>query len=213
MDGTETRYTQEEVNEILKRALAQEAGRERVLSRDELVEIASEAGIEREALDRAMVELAQEHSREFARKNEAAEIAAERTVQIKRFTASLVSHAVLNGFLYFVSTRLIVGGWFVWPLMGSGVLLALKLRHVLFPYDKVQRKRRQAERQRERERKRAEREAWKKRIFGDSEQIVDGVRRFENVVQGGVSILLSVAERKLAEHKARTESVNSKRRP
>jgi hypothetical protein len=213
MDGSDPRYTQEEVNEILKRALAQEAGRERVLSHDELVEIASEAGIERDALDRAMMELAQEHSREFARKNDAAEIAAERTVQIKRFTASLASHAVLNGFLYLVSTRLIVGSWFVWPLMGSGVLLALKLRHVLFPYDKVQRRRRLAERQRERERKRVEREEWKKRIFGDGEQIVDGVKRFENVVQSGVSILLSVAERKLAEHRSRTESSSSRRRP
>jgi hypothetical protein len=212
MDRSQPRYTQDEVNEILKRALAQEAGQERVLSHDELVDIAAEAGIERAALDRAMVELAQEHSRALARKRETSEIAAERQLQLKRWGASLVSHAVLNGFLYVISAKLMGGTWFVWPLTVSGALLALKLRHVLFPYDKVQRRRRQAERQREQERKRAEREAWKQRIFGGGEQVVaDGVKRFETVVQAGVSALLSVAERKLAEHRAREAEERRKR--
>jgi DNA-binding phage protein len=102
MDSSEPIYSQEEVNEILKRALAQEAGHERVLSHDELVEIATEAGIERESLERAMVELAQENARALASQVERAEIAAERRVQLKRFAAALTSHAVLNGFLYFV---------------------------------------------------------------------------------------------------------------
>jgi hypothetical protein len=213
MDRTQPRYTQDEVNEILKRALAQEAGQERVLGHDELVDIAAEAGIEREALDRAMVELALEHTRSLARKSEASDLAAERRVQLKRFGASLVSHAALNGFLYFISAKLMGGTWFVWPLMGSGALLALQLRHVIFPYDKVQRRRRQVERQREQERKRAEREAWKQRIFGDVEQAAaGGVKRFETVVQAGVSALLAVAERKLAEHRAREAEERRKRR-
>jgi hypothetical protein len=212
MDPSKPSYTQDEVNEILKRALAQDAGRERVLDHDELVEIAAEAGIERESLDRAMVELAQEHTRQLARQGEAAEIAAERQVQLKRFGASLLSHAALNGFLYFVCTRFTGGDWFVWPLLGSGVLLALQLRHVIFPYDKVLRRRRQAERQRERDRKRAERDAWKEKIFGVGRDASDGVKRFESVVQAGVSALLTVAERKLAEHKAREDAARDKRR-
>jgi hypothetical protein len=212
MDSSKPRYSQDEVNEILKRALAQEAGRERVMSHDDLVEIATEAGIEPESLDRAIIELASEHSRSLARQGEAAEITAERQVQLKRLGASLVSLGVLNGFLYYLSTTLMPGTWFVWPLLGSGVVLALRLRHVIFPYDKVQRRRRQAERQRERERKRREREAWKQKIFGGAEAAGDGMKRFENVVQAGVSALLAVAERKLSEHKAREEAEKHKRR-
>jgi hypothetical protein len=214
MDGLNPRYTQEEINEILKRALAQDASRERLLDHDELVEIASEAGIEREALDRAMVELAQEHARDLARRDDAAEIAAEREVQLKRFGASLVSHAALNGFLYFVSARFIGGNWFVWPLLVSGALLAMQLRHVIFPYDKVQRRRRQAERQRERERererKRAERDEWKRRIFGDGQSTADGGKRFESVVQSGVSALLAIVERKLAGQPSAEEAAKRK---
>jgi hypothetical protein len=210
MDGSNPIYTQEEVNEILKRALSQEAGHERVLSRDELIEIATEAGIARDALDRAMVDLAQEHTRELARRGEAAEIAAERKVQLKRFGASLVSLSVLNVFLYVACVRITGGNWFVWPMLGSGALLALRLRHVIFPYDKVERRRREAERRRERARKHAERDAWKQRLFGMNASSSDTAKAFENVVQTGVSALLAIAERKLAEHKEREES---RRRP
>jgi len=101
------------------------------------------------------------------------------------------------------------GDWFVWPLLGSGVLLALQLRHVLFPYDKVQRRRKLAERQREKERKRAEREEWKQRFFGGGQRLAENAKgiekQFETVVQAGVSALLTIAERKLAEHKRRDQ--------
>ena len=206
-DTSKAAYTQDEVNEILKRALAREAGVERILTHDELVEIATEVGIDREALERAMVELAQEHARALSRRDQAAEIAQERQLQLKRFGAALVSHGVLNGFLYFVCVHFTGGNWFVWPLLGSGVLLALQLRHVLFPYDKVERRRKAAERQRERERKRAEREAWKRRFFGGRQRLTENAQgleqQFEAVVQAGVSALLSIAERKLAEHQQR----------
>ena len=210
MDAAKPTYSQDEVNEILKRALAREASAERVLSHDELVEIATEAGIDRDALDRAMAELAQEHTRALARRGEAAEIAQERQLQLKRFAAALTSHAVLNAFLYFVCVRFTGGNWFVWPLLGSGVLLALQLRHVLFPYDKLERRRRLTERQREKERKRAEREEWKQRLFGGGQRLAENAKgiekQFETVVQAGVSALLSIAERKLAEHKQRDKN-------
>jgi hypothetical protein len=204
MDDSRPSYTQEEVNEILRRALAQEASRESVLSHDDLVEIADEAGIDRSALDRAMADLAQEHVRELARRGEAAELSAERTVQLKRFFASLVSHGALNALLYFVATRLVGGTWYVWPMVGSGILLTLQLRHVLFPYDKVLRRRKRERRQREREQRAAMRAEWSKRLLGPG-GVSDGVKSFENVVQKGVSVLLALAERKLDEHKARED--------
>jgi hypothetical protein len=210
MDESKPSYTQEEVNEILRRALAEEASRESVLSHDDLVEIAHEVGIDRSALDRAMADLAQEHVRALARRGEAAEIAAERTVQLQRFFASLVSHAALNAFLYFLATRLVGGTWYVWPLMGSGILLTLQLRHVLFPYDQVLRRRKRERRQRERERRAAVRAEWSKRLLGPG-GVPDGAKAFENVVQKGVSVLLALAERKLNEHRAREGSRSSER--
>jgi hypothetical protein len=211
MDGSNPGYTQEEVNEILRRALAQEASRESVLSHDELVEIASEAGIDRVALDHAMADLAQEQMRALARKDEAAEINAERMVQLKRFLASLASHAALNTFLYFFATRFVGGTWYVWPLLGSGILLTLQLRHVLFPYDKVLRRRKRERRQRERERRAAMRAEWSKRILGASSPS-EKVKAFEKVVEKGVSALLAIAERKIDEHKTREEQLRSRGR-
>jgi hypothetical protein len=210
MDSSQSIYTQDEVNEILKRALSQEANREHVLSHDDLVEIASEAGIDRGALDRAMVDLAQEHMCELARQGEASEIAAERGVQLKRFGASLISHTALNAFLYIVCERFTGGTWYVWPLLGSGVMLTLQLRHVIFPYDKVQRRRKQIARQRERERKRAERAEWGKRIFGGGSSPSGGGKGFESAVQAGVSALLSIAERKIKEHLEREKAARAK---
>ena len=107
-----------------------------MLSHAELVEIAAESGIDREALERATAELAQSRMQELARQVVSSEIAAERVVQLKRFAASAVSFSIFNGFLYFVASRFTGGTWYVWPFLGSGVLLALQVRHVIFPYDK-----------------------------------------------------------------------------
>ncbi len=203
-------YTQDEVNEILKRALAQEVGREGALSHEELVDIATEAGIDRQSLDRAMAELAQEHARASVRRDEAAEIAAERRLQFKRFGASLTSYTVLNAFLYFVCERFTGGTWYVWPLLGSGAHLALQLRHIIFPYDKVLRRRKHAERERARERKRMEHAEWTRRMLQNSAGLSDGVKGFETAVQAGVSALLTVAERKLAEHREREQGKHTR---
>jgi hypothetical protein len=174
-----------------------------VLTHDDLVEIATEAGIDRSSLDQAIADLAQEHVRELTRQGEAVEIAAERRLELKRFLASLVSHATLNVFLYLVATRLLGSSFWIWPLIGSGALLALKLRHVLFPYEKVARRRKRARRQQERERRAALRADWGKRILGGEGPVPDPAKAFETVVQKGVSALLAVAERKLDEHRSR----------
>ncbi len=211
MDDSKPGYTQEEVNEILRRALAQETGRESTLSHDDLVDIASEAGIDRSALDRAITDLAQERMRDVARSSEAAQVAGERKVQLKRFLASLVTHGTINAFLYVMATRLTGGTWYVWPLLGSGIVLALQLRHVLFPYDKLQRRRKRERRQLERERRAALRAEWGKRFLGASSGIPDGMKGFENVVEKGVSVLLAIAERKLDEHKTREDRRDKRR--
>lgn len=206
MSAPQAEYTQEEVNEIIRRALGAQAIDERVLSHAELVEIAAESGIEREALERATAELAQARTQELARQVESRAIAAERTVQLKRFGASVVSYSILNGFLYFIASRFTGGTWYVWPLLGSGALLALQVRHVIFPHDKILRNRRREEKRRERERRRAARAAWKHRLFEGGDVVAQGAKEFETVVQSGVTALLKIAARKLEDHVEREES-------
>jgi hypothetical protein len=200
MADPQAHYTQDEINEIIKRALSEPAARERPLSHAELVEIAAEAGIERDALERATAELAHSRTQEQARQVAARELAAERAVQLKRFASSAVSYSVLNIFLYFIATRFSGGTWYVWPLLGSGALLALQLRHVIFPYDKVLRQRRREEKRRERERRRAARAAWKHQFFEGGDSVDQGAKAFETAVQSGVATLLKIATHKIEDH-------------
>jgi hypothetical protein len=198
MSDPQINYTQEEINEIIKRALGEQTRNERALSHSELVEIAAEAGIEREALERATAELAQAHTHELAQRDEFREIAAERTVQLKRFGASAVSFSLLNGFLYFIDGHFTGGSWYFWPLLASGALLAMQVRHVIFPYDKILRRRRSDE-------SRFAREAWKRRLFEGGTTVAQGAKEFETAVQSGVAALLRIATRKLEKHVEREE--------
>jgi hypothetical protein len=202
MSAPESKYTQDEVNEIIRRALSKQAIDERVLSHSELVEIAAEAGIERESLERATVELAQSRTQELAQQLASREIAAERSVQLKRFVASAVSLGALNAFLYFVATHFHGGTWYVWPLAGSGALLALRLRHVIFPHDRILRRKRREEKLRARA---LRREAWKRNLLPDSDAVGDRAKEFEGAVQSGVTALIKIAARKLEKHVEREE--------
>jgi hypothetical protein len=205
MTDPQAHYTQEEINEIIRRALSEPAARERALSHAELVEIAAEAGIERDALERATAELAQSRTQDQARQVAAHELAAERAVQLKRFASSAVSYSFLNLFLYFIATRFTGGTWYIWPLLGSGALLALQVRHVIFPYDKVLRQRRREEKLRERERRRAARAAWKQKFFDGGDTVAQGAKEFETAVQSGAAALLKIATRKIGDHVERHE--------
>lgn len=207
-------FSQEEVNEIIRRALDEQMRHDRVLSHDELVEVAAEVGIDRRALDEATIQLAQQRTQALVRQDEAREIAAERILQLKQFSSSFVSLSVLCGFLYFIQTTYLGGAWFHWPMMGAGVILAFKLRHVIFPYDKVMKRRRQLEKQRERERRRAERDTWKQKLFSEGGRaITEGAKEFEKVVQTGVTALLKIAARKLEEHAGQEPRPRKKRNP
>ena len=205
MSNAKPTYSQAEVNEIIRRALDKQTEREGHLDHDDLVAIADEVGIDRESFERATAELAQTRVSRLSRQDEAKEIAEERTIQLKRFGATLLSHAIMNGVLYTIDTHFFAGAWFKWPLLGSAILLTLRLRHVLAPYDKLSRRRKKDERLREREQRRAARTAWKQRLFAEAKSPSDNAKEFENVVQSGVAALLEIASRKLDEHKSRQD--------
>ena len=203
MNQAKPTYSQAEVNEIIRRALDKQAERQDHLGHDDLVAIADEVGIDRGSLERATAELAHARDNRLSRQIAAKEVAEERTIQLKRFGASLLNHAIMNGVFYSIDTHFFGGGWYKWPLLGSVIFLTLRLRHVLAPYDKLLSRRRKEERQREKEQRRVARAGWKQRLRSDEKSPVDNAKEFEKVVQSGVAALLVIASRKLDEHNSR----------
>jgi chemotaxis protein histidine kinase CheA len=202
-------YTQEEVTEILKRALKQQSLDKQVLTHDELVEMAGEVGIDRAALESATADLAQSRANELARESHTRELAEERARLLGRFASSLVTYVVVNAMLYFIDLRFTGGTWFYWVLLGWGLVLLVQLRRIFLAEDILAKRKirelRRAERQ--------QRRAWKRERFarfqphfgaGTSDVAAAGAREFEAAVQSGVAALLSVAARKIQAHAERT---------
>jgi hypothetical protein len=220
-------YTQEEVNEILKRAMKQQSLEKQGLSHEELVEMAGEVGIDRAALESATAELAETQADEMARREEALEISKERSRLFNAFVGSLFSYLVIGGMLYFIDQRFTGGTWYFWVLMGFAISLLFRMRSLIFPqHSLMRRKARELRRARKIER-RALREAKHRQLletFGvrparmrleqrheaerrrqEAEAAVNaGAREFETAVQAGVAALLNVAARKITEHATRT---------
>jgi hypothetical protein len=149
---TERRYTRDEVDAILGRALrsAQDEG----MTHDELVAAAREVGVSPEAIAKAAAEVERERAVER-------ETAALRRGQIRAFYSHLASYLIVCSGL--VALNLLLGGvlWFPWVLVGWGVGLAMHLRHVVSPdterlasrarMRQARRERREARRRRDRE--------------------------------------------------------------
>jgi hypothetical protein len=211
-------YSQEEVNEILKRAMKQQHLEEQGLSHEELVEMAGEVGIDRAALESATAELVETRAGEMARREQALELSQERSRLLSAFVGALFTYLVIGGIVYFIDRRFSGGTWYFWVLMGFAIALLFRLRSVIFPQRSLaRRKARELKRARKLER-RALREAKHRQLletFGvgspkaadrrrDIEaQINAGAREFETAVQAGVAALLNVAARKIHEHASR----------
>jgi len=204
-------YTQEEVTEILKRALKQQSLDKQVLSHDELVEMAREVGIERDALESATADLAQTRADEMARETYAHEIVTERARLLGRFASSLVTYVVVNAMLYFIDLRFTGGTWFYWVLMGWGLALLLQLRRVFLAEDILEARRmRELRRAEKRERLALKSAAWRgfqvSRPGADAAPPERVAREFEAAVQSGVAALLTVAARKIQAHAKRASA-------
>jgi hypothetical protein len=200
-------YTQEEVTEILKRALRQQGLRNQTLSHDELVQMADEVGIDRESLEAATTDLAQSRAEELVANDQARELAEERTRRFRRFVSSFFTYAIVGALLYFIDKRTSGGTWFFWPLMGFGIVLAFQLRAVFFPHEGLERRRRQEQKRVRRLERKAAREAWRQRVhstLGVHPSPDYGAKEFESAVQAGVAALLTVAARKIQAHADRS---------
>jgi hypothetical protein len=205
-------YSQQEVTEILKRALRQQSLRGNQLSHEELVEMADEVGIDRDSLDAATADLVQTREAELVQNDEARELAEERARRFARFVGSLFTFLVIAVVCYFVNKGTGGYNWFYWPIMGFGIALAFQLRGIFFPQEGLERRRRRALKEARRQERRAQREAFRNRMrasFGGGHveavngAMNHGAKEFEAAVQAGVAALLTVAARKIQAHAER----------
>ena len=169
-------YSTEEVEEILRRALETQPVDE--LSHEDLIDAASEAGIDRELVEAAASQL-----------QEAREIQAEEDAILSRrrrgFLSSIYTYVVVNAFLVLLDYMSGPGWWVQWVLAGWGVGLALAARPALLPdRDKLRQKakRRLAKKNRRRMEKKA------KEVFRTE---------VDRAIQTGVDALVEAASRRL----------------
>ena len=127
-ENTPRRYSPEEVNAILRRAVEKQAPTAGQVTHDELVETARELGIDPSQLEAAAAEQMTVGVYDAARE--------EWKVQRKqKFFQHLRSYLIVNAFLAILS---ISAGeaWFLWPLLGWGIGLAFDVSDAFWPKEK-----------------------------------------------------------------------------
>lgn len=126
-EETPRRFTNDEVNAILKRALARQGGGSTdTLTYDDLLDTARELGIDPIQLQMAVTEQDQEGGLEAAR-------AEWKVRRRKKFFEHLRAYVIVNVFLVIMAVISDSGPWFVWPLLGWGIGLMFDASDTFFP--------------------------------------------------------------------------------
>jgi len=183
----ERTYTDEQVREILRRAVERSDGPGGV-GREDLLAAAADVGINAEAVHTAIVEL--EH--ESGLKEELAKLRRERR---RSLASNFGSWAIISSGLLGIDWATGDGWWFFWPAGGWGILLLLELKGLLLANptrDQEEAARRIAHRERQRQREQAEQRRQHER------ERRQGRGGLEGVVERGVEELLSAAARRVA---------------
>jgi hypothetical protein len=183
----ERRYTREDVDAILGRALERDRSVEG-LSLDELSQVAAEVGISPASLENAIAEVTAEQQK----KTELAEL---RREMRRGFWSHLIPYICVNGLLVVINLATTRFPWALIPILGWGIGLFFHLLAIVSP------SREQIERRLARERDRQKRRQLKR-------QLKNQAKEFEAVVGQGVAALLKAATEKVAQG---TEQVS--RRP
>jgi hypothetical protein len=206
-------YTEKEVTEILKRAMAQGL-RTDGLTHDDLVEMARELDINESSLEAACNDVARGKQDEIKTRTEAEELSAERARRLQEFLSSLLTYAVVNTCLFFASVRfhLFPPQWLFWVLAIWGLWLFFQLRAVIWPEASLEKRKRRDLRRQQKEQRRIEREEWRARMRTlwtgpphhaaplRHDAVEQGAKQFEAAVQNGVAALLNLAARKIQAH-------------
>lgn len=195
------RYSDDEVEAILRRALEQQLDDEDGFARDEVVAAAREVGLDEGAIDRAIHEIESERDDEALR---ARLLRNERESWLRHF----VTYLVIIGGLVGMHLLGFVGAWVAWAAFGWGIGLAMHTfkafrgpteEDVEKERERLNRKARRAakarakrEARQRRRRRKAEREARR----GEQRRVED---ELEQVIEEGVALLLGAAAKKIRE--------------
>jgi hypothetical protein len=177
-------YTREEAEEILRRALAEQAADG--VHHDDLVAAAREVGIPETAIESAVSQLG-DHREVVER------IAKLRAEKRRAFVRHLLSFMIVNGGV-FLFDRFDGGPWFfhylliIWGI----VLLLLGIRQLAPDQTSLTKK---AERELEKERRRAERQRRQTARASGKPLGPGAAKEFETAVEEGVNAMLAVAAR------------------
>jgi len=182
------RYSDDEMREILRRALEADVSVDGI-EHEDLVAAAEEVGLDRALVERAAVEMRDEHE------------ALERVQQKQRkrrrnFFKSFGTFAVVNAFLFAIDFLTPGGPWFYWPLLGWGLMVALHGLKVLPPMsadterDAVESEKRRIARRRAKEARQLAKEAERRARRERGGRRTSAESAFESAVEEGVTALL-----------------------
>jgi hypothetical protein len=175
---TEQRYSREEVDAILRRAVERERSTDD-LSREQLMAIAQEIGVAPESMERAITEVTVE-------RREHEELARIRAEMRRGFVSHLIPYLCVNGLLVILNVLTTSFPWVLFPLFGWGIGLLSHLLAVVSP------SRERLQRQLERRRARQSRRDRKR-------QLKAGAKEIELVVGEGVAALLQAATARVSQ--------------
>jgi len=120
-------YSKDEVDRIIRRAL--KLKKDDSISHQELIDTASEFGIDPQTLEIAIEEDKEEFEKERARKI--------RMLRRKaRFYRHLWSYLIVIGALLIINIMTPGPWWFQWPALGWGIGLAFNFKAAYFPVQK-----------------------------------------------------------------------------
>jgi hypothetical protein len=117
MEDSNRRYSDEEVSDIIRRALGRGSHKD-TIDHAELMDIAKSSGISPDELRAAIEEEGDESELDAAKEDWLRR-------HRREFSKHLTSYCIINGFLFFVN--LVTGirsFWVIWPIMGWGVGIA-----------------------------------------------------------------------------------------
>ena len=172
----ERRYSRDEVDAILGRAIERERGGDE-LSHEQLLAIAQEVGVSADSIERAATEI----SVEVRQRDDLARL---RKNAWRGFVAHLIPYVCVNGLLIVLNLLTTRFPWALFPILGWGIGILSHLLAVAMP--NPDRLARQLERERERERRRQ----LKTRVDARA-------RDFEVAVGEGAAALLHAAANRI----------------
>jgi hypothetical protein len=199
------RYSDREVEAILRRAIEEQVEAGDKLGHEELVAAAMEVGLDEDAVERAIAELGDERSDAQIR-------ASLKSRRRHRWLRHLVLYLTVAGGLLGLHALALTGAWVYWLAFGWGIPIALGAFNGLRDttdeevagerkrMNRKERRRAEAEARRESKRRREEEKAQERaRREQRRHKRSRAEDELEHVIEEGVGLLLAAAARKLRE--------------